>query len=518
MKHERVASIKIAALSALALGAGLAFGEANASSHREAPYITEVPKVDGTDVYAFRSYEPDRSGFVTIIANYLPLQDPYGAPNYFTLDPDAVYEIHIDNNGDAQEDLTFQFRFQTTTRGSALTVGGQQIPVPIVQTGPIGAGGPDDIANANVFEQYGITLVRGPRRGSAGQPVTDTRGGTLFRKPVDYIGTRTLPDYERYARQHVRPISIPGCDTPGRVFVGQRREAFYVNLGQIFDLLNFQTLTERRNSVIARATPFTPIGEANAGAGQNIIDDKNITSLVLELPISCVTAGNEPVIGVWSSASLPRTRVLNPTPTGTLTAAQEAGQLVQVSRLAMALVNELVIGVPDKDRFNSSVPADDAQFARYVTNPTLPALIELVFGAAGVQAPTLFPRTDLVATFLTGLNVPGLFSNQPANVRPAELLRLNTATPPTPFAQQSRLGVLGGDIAGYPNGRRPIDDVVDITLRVAMGRLITLGLFGTPAQAPSGALDFTDGALPGPDLFTAAFPYLGTPLPGDRVR
>jgi hypothetical protein len=504
--------------AAAAMGAGLAVSMASgalASSHREAPFITEIPKLDSTDVYAFRSFEPGRAGFVTIIANYLPLQDSYGGPNYFTLDPQALYEIHIDNNGDAVEDLTFQFRFSTQTRGQALPVGGQMTEVPIVQTGPIGASGSrEDIASANVTETFQLGLVRGPRRGAAAQPVVDGQSGSAsFRKPVDYIGTRTLPNYAAYALDHIRPITIPGCATQGRVFAGQRREPFYVNLGQVFDLLNFQTLRDGQ-----APAPFTPIGEANAGAGQDVIDDANVTALVLEVPIACLTVNDDPVIGVWTSASLPRARVLNAGPTRTLPAASESGPFVQVSRLGMPLVNELVIGLPDKDRFSNSEPVNDAQFLRYVTNPTVPALVEIVFGGAGVRAPTLFPRTDLIATFLTGLNLPGAITNQPRNVRPSEMLRLNTATPPVPFAQQNRLGVLGGDVAGFPNGRRPKDDVVDLVLRVAMGRLITLGAFGQPSQAPSGALDFTDGAIVPPTRFSPTFPYLATPLPGDRTR
>lgn len=504
--------------AAAAFGAGLALavpGGAQASSHREAPFITELPKLDSTDVYAFRSFEPGRAGFVTVIANYLPLQDAYGGPNYFTLDPQALYEIHIDNNGDAVEDLTFQFRFSTSTRALSVPVGGQQIEVPIVQLGAIGASGSrDDIASANVTETFSLGLVRGARRGSAAQPVVDGQSASsTFRKPVDYIGTRTLPNYNAYALDHVRPITIPGCATQGRVFAGQRHEPFYVNLGQVFDLLNFQTLRDGQ-----APTPFTPIGEANAGAGQDVIQDANVTSLVLELPISCITTATDPVIGVWTTASLPRARLLTQNPTRATGAAAESGEFVQVSRLGMPLVNELVIGVPDKDRFSNSQPVNDAQFLRYVTNPSLPALIEVVFGGAGVRAPTLFPRSDLIATFLTGLNIPGVLNNQPQNVRPSEMMRLNTSTPPVPFASQNRLGVLGGDVAGFPNGRRPKDDVVDATLRVAMGRLITLGAFGQPAQAPSGALDFTDGAIAPDSRFSPAFPYMATPLPGDRTR
>jgi hypothetical protein len=177
----------------------------------------------------------------------------------------------------------------------------------------------------------------------------------------------------------------------------------------------------------------------------------------------------------------------------------------------MPLVNELVIGLKDKNKFNNSQPKDDAQFADYVTNPTLPALLEILFGSAGVKAPTNFPRTDLVAAFLTG--VSGL--NQPANVTASEMVRLNTSIAPTAFGAQSRLGVLGGDNAGFPNGRRPGDDVVDIELRVAMGVLCTLNIGGCkPADAPAGSLHYTDGAFVSDQFFHNVFPYLHAPLKG----
>jgi hypothetical protein len=182
-----------------------------------------------------------------------------------------------------------------------------------------------------------------------------------------------------------------------------------------------------------------------------------------------------------------------------------------VSRLGAPLVNELVIGLPDKDRFNASRPKDDGQFADYVTNPSLPVLLQALFGSAGVVAPNVYPRTDLVAAFLTG--VSGL--NQPANVKAAEELRLNTSTAVTPVAGQKDLGVLAGDNSGFPNGRRPIDDVVDIELRVAMGVLIPTGA-GDPdtASDTSRSLHYTDGALPNPSDYLPAFPYLNTPLAG----
>jgi hypothetical protein len=229
-----------------------------------------------------------------------------------------------------------------------------------------------------------------------------------------------------------------------------------------------------------------PIGDPNGEP--NDLFDKNVTTFALEVPISCLTvAGGSPIIGAWTSARTPN-------PEGP----------DQVSRLSAPLVNELIIGLPDKDKFNASMPKDDAQFAKYVTNPVLPELIEVLFGSAGVQAPNLFPRTDLIAAFLTG--VDGL--NKPAGVVPAEMMRLNTSIPAKAAADQNNLGVIAGDTSGFPNGRRPGDDVVDIALRVSMGVLLT------DAQAPSRNLPYTDGTTVEAAYFRQTFPYLTTPLPG----
>ncbi len=336
----------------------------------------------------------------------------------------------------------------------------------------------------------------GAQRGA----VTNAAGGAReFTKPVDFIGTKTfgsVASYEAYAGQYTYNINIPGCATPGRMFVGQRKDPFVVNLGRTFDLINLNPLA--------------------ASGGTNDLADKNVTTLALEVPIACLTAGNEPVIGAWTTASLRQVRLLDGTPRpGHQGTEKTGGAWVQVSRLGMPLVNEVVIGLKDKDRFNGSKPRDDGQFATYVTNPTLPALIEVLFGSAGVRAPTKFPRNDLVTAFLTGL--PGL--NQPAGVRASEMLRLNTSIEPKAKGAQNPLGVLGGDTAGFPNGRRPGDDVVDAALRVAMGALCTLNqpaAFGcVPADAPSGGLALTDGGANVTDaMFGATFPYLATPIPG----
>jgi hypothetical protein len=503
------------ALAAVPLALATLAGGTQASSHREAPFITTAPKVDATDFYMFRSYEAGRGDYVTLIANYLPLQDAYGGPNYFAMDPNALYEIHIDNDGDAKEDLSFQFRFRNTLaaggNGVTLDIGGKAVAIPLIQAGAV-ANVKD--ASLNVAETYSVTLVRGDRRAGAGQPLTNVvGGGSSFDKPVDNIGTKTIPDYAAYAAKHVHTVNLPGCRTPAKLFVGQRQDPFAVNLGTIFDLVN---------------APLAVITDpALIGAAPNTIGDKNVTTLALEVHRNCLTSRGNSIIGGWTTASLRQARLLDGTPPSGLQASEKAGGAwVQVSRLGMPLVNEVVIGLKDKDRFNASKPAGDGQFADYVTNPTLPALLEIALGLPGI-APTNFPRTDLVTTFLTG--IAGI--NQPAGVVASEMLRLNTAIAPVPFAQQNRLGIVGNllaggsDNAGYPNGRRPKDDVVDISLVAVMGGLClangdtnALG-FGTackPSAVPLGATAFKlhDAVDQAVVPLLPGFPYLNTPLPG----
>lgn len=486
---------------------------AHASSHREAPFITTQPKVDGTDLYLFNSYEDGRSGYVTVLANYQPLQDSYGGPNYFKMDPNALYEIHIDNNGDAKEDLTFQFRFQNNFKGITLPIGGQNVAIPLTQAGQVSA---PNSAALNVNEKFTLTLVRGDRRSGLAAAVSRVgTGATSFDKPVDNIGTKTIPDYLDYANQHIHPINIPGCATPGRVFVGQRQDGFAVNLGTIFDLVN---------APVAVITDPTLIN-----AVPNTIIDKNVTTLALEIHKSCLLAAGspDPVIGAWTTASIRQSQLVNANPpSGHQTTVNYGGTWVQVSRLGMPLVNEVVIGLPDKDRFNSSSPRNDGQFASYVTNPTLPALLEIALALPGI-APTNLPRNDLVTTFLTG--IAGV--NKPTNVVASEMLRLNTAIAAVPFAQQNRLGIVGNilaggsDNAGYPNGRRPKDDVVDISLIAVMGGLcmangttnaLGFGAACNPGAVPLGATAFNlhDAVDQAVQPFLLTFPYLNTPLPG----
>ncbi len=473
-------------------------GPVLASSHREAPFIATQPQVDATDFYMFRSYEAGREGYVTLVANYLPLQDPYGGPNYFKLDPTAIYEIHVTNDGGAVENVTFQFKFQTTNDDNKFNVGGKMVAIPLVQNGSGDVATPNSPA-LNVHEKYTLSVIRGPRRTGTAQPVVNlTQGGTSFDKPVDYIGTKTIGNYIAYANKHIYDVQIPGCEGTSRVFVGQRKDPFVVNLGETFDLVNIKYPAVELNPLAEFATVDT-------------LADKNVTSLIIETPIACLTENKGTIVGAWTTASVPATRTVSATPGSGLDPTSTSGNFVQVSRLGMPLVNEVVIGLKDKNKFNASEPKDDGQFADYVTNPTLPTLLEVLFGAAGVKAPTNYPRTDLVAAFLTG--VTGL--NQPPGVVVSEQMRLNTAIAPTPMAAQNRLGVIGGDNAGFPNGRRPGDDVVDIELRVAMGVLCTLNIGGcVPANAPAGALKYTDGAYITATFFANSFPYLRAPLKG----
>ncbi|MEO5671620.1 MAG: DUF4331 domain-containing protein [Ramlibacter sp.] len=539
----RIQKMQLLKLSLLAASAACIAGTSLASSHREAPFITTSPKVDATDFYMFRSYEGvaangsgGRADYVTLIANYQPLQGPYGGPNYFSMDPNALYEIHVDNNGDAAEDITFQFRFNNKLNNIALQIGAgaaqKSVAIPLIQAGAVAN---VNDANLNLNETYTVNMVRGDRRKGNGAAVTKAGGGATFEKPVDYIGVKTLGNsaaYAAYAGKHIHEVKIPGCPAgkdSGRIFVGQRQEGFAVNLGPIFDLVN------------APLGVITNPANINAAAA-NSIQDSNVTSIAMEVHKDCLTAGNETVIGGWTTASLRQARLLSGAPaSGHQASEKPGGAWTQVSRLGQPLVNEVVIGLKDKDKFNASKPSGDGQFLDYVTNPTLPALLGLVLtGNAAGLAPTNVPRTDLATVFLTGIT--GV--NKPATVTPSEMLRLNTAIAPVPFASQNRLAIVGSlktspagtDFAGFPNGRRPKDDVVDIALVAMLGGLCmangdadTLklnsipGVAGVtsackPSSVPAGAasLDVHDAVDQAVVPFLSGFPYLNTPLAGSQ--
>lgn len=443
--------------------AWIALPSVQASSHREAPAITKTPKVDATDFYVFNSYEPGREDFLILAANYIPLQDAYGGPNYFTLDEDAAYDIHLDCNGNNCEDITFRFKFNNQLKGlSVPTPGGATNAVPLRNIGPFDE---QNQGTLNVVETYSIDVIN--HLAGTRAPVSDaTSRSTTFPKPSDYIGTKSITNYAAYAAAHIHEVNYPGFGT-GRVFVGQRKDPFAVNLGEIFDLVN-----------------LNPVG-APDGA-RNTLEFKNVTTLMIELPKAMlIPQATNSVCGAWTTASL---------------------QGRQASRLSAPLVNEVVIGLPDKDAFNASHPADDAQFLTYVDDPTLPVLLQVLFG---VQAPTHSPRADLRAAFLTG--VPGINANGGFS----EMMRINLTTPPTPKGSQNNLGLVAGDAAGFPNGRRPGDDVVDIALRAVMGFICHLGLgVCAPADAPDGLLPYTDGAAVSDADFADTFPFFSDPCPG----
>ena len=580
--HRSIPCVRLLARASLA-AALLAAWPALASSHREAPTIAGMPQVDGSDFYMFNSYDPLRSGFVTLVADYVPLQDSYGGPNYFRMDPKALYEIHLNNDGSGKENLTFQFRFQS--RNTDFAING--VSIPLIQHGQACGGaascpaGPAYTADPafNAYEDYSLTVVEGDRR-SGKKTVLSSAGHDVLIKPMDNIGSKTIPNYASYAAQYVYPIDdfqVAGKTCHGgQVFVGQRLDPFFVNLGQLFDLVNYQSTgaattspSVPNNGSNGTVMPYygtAPGADNGSNYAYDTLADKEVTALVLELPASCLVnpSGKDPVIGGWTTASVRQSRIINPNPVNgagdeTADTTPEGGAWTQVSRLGMPLVNEVVIGLKDKDKFNASKPVSDASnFAPYVLTPTLPQLLQLLYPSAVAPTGTVVSglgkapvRDDLIATFLTGLsftvpanaglqvgstaNVAGAvaFSNVPVTTGAAtnlsEMLRLNTAIPATPLASQRRLGLIGLDAAGFPNGRRPIDDIADIELRVAEGRLCALnGVLTatnwqcTPASAPAGLVDFGDGVafkhLPGNNAeavaLPASFPYLNLPLPG----
>jgi hypothetical protein len=518
---------------------------AQASSHREAPFVTKSPKVDGTDFYMFDSYDPAESSEptnVVLIANYLPLQDPFGGPNYFTLDPEAMYEIDVDNTGTCSSKIAFQFQFKNTLANSgaglSLDIGpadaSVSVPVPLINIGAVGAG------TLNVAETYTVNMVV---NGTSTPINVHGSSVTTFTKPTDNIGEKSFPPdaggYAAYANQYIYDIDIPGCTgKTGKMFVGQRAESFAVNLGPTFDLIDapagIVTGQSAAGCPLSGATTFNCVANPLAG--------KNITSLELEIPASCLTAGGGSVIGGWTSAYLHQGRVLNPAATYSEPAA-EGGPWVEVSRLGNPLVNEVVIGLPDKDKWNGSAPADDvANFAKYVEYPTLPELVSILFGGGAEIAPQVFPRADLVAAFLTGFPGVNAFPKTDAGAAPGacDMVRLNTALPATPAGSTYDCSVDNGsagstgqcylgaafcavngdisataahcDLAGFPNGRRPGDDVVDIALDVVMGFLLPAT---TANPLYNGAVTpLTDGVWQNAGQFGTSFPFLNTPNQG----
>ncbi len=462
----------LAALTAGAAGAGaiasgialfpeLAVPAASASNHRSAPLIRADPVADCTDVYAFVS--PDKPDTVTLVANFIPLEQPAGAPYFYNFGDDVLYEIKVDNNGDALPEITYQFTFKSAVTNPNTF---------LYNTGPIAS---LTDPNWNLRQTMNVAMVDGNGK--------STTLGTNLPLPPNNIGPKSTPNYAALAAAAVSPLS-----SGATVFAGPRADPFFVDLGSIFDLLTIRKLP------------------GNAGGGANFLNGFNVHSIVIQVPITQLTAsGSQPtdpkdpnaVIGVWSTASRRSMRVLNPGKAPT-----SQGDWVQVVRLGSPLVNETVIPTGKKDLFNAAQPSDDAQFLSYVTDPEPARLLNALYG---IKVPPT-PRDDLVAVFLTG--VKGL--TMPANVKPAEMLRLNVAIPVS--ATPNRMGVLGGDAQGYPNGRRLNDDTVDISLQALAGAAYPLFHSDYTPDPLAGKLgDGVDGPTSPP---LPAFPYVALPYQG----
>ena len=446
------------------------------SSHREAPAISKDPVADNTDTYAFVS--PDRSDTVTLIANYLPLEGPAGGPNFYEFGDDVLYEIHVTNDQDAVEDITYQFRFQTNIRNPNTF---------LYNTGPITS---LTSASWNRVQTYSVTRVR---RGH--EPVV--LGAGLTCPPVN-IGPRSTPNYASLAAAAVH-------DLPGgiKVFAGQRREGFFVDLGSIFDLGDLR--------------PFQNLHLIPTAAAPGVDATKalNIHTIAIQVPKTQLTRdGSNPtsvgdarsVIGVYAAASRRKALIRD------ADADTQAGPWIQVSRLGNPLVNEVIIPMARKDRWNELSPSQDAQFLPYVQKPELAGLLPVLYpGVFPHLAAYTKPRADLAAILMTGIptGVVSGFQNFTGST-PADLLRLNMAVPPT--GSPNPLGLVAGDAAGFPNGRRVFDDVVTVEIRAVAGLTIPLV---DPTFTPDAAASLVkDGTSPGPNRYQSTFPYLGTPLDG----
>ncbi|QXJ19525.1 DUF4331 domain-containing protein [Actinomadura graeca] len=423
-----------AALAAAALS-GSGPGAATASSHREAPLISGQPQYDNTDVYAFVS--PDKPDTTTLVANFSPFEEPAGGPNFFKFANDARYDINVDNDGDSLPEFTYRFSFKDSFQNRNTF---------LYNTGPV-----KSLAdpNLNFRQTYDLTLIH--RR--HGIPVASRRLASDVPVAPSNVGRASMPDYRKLREQAVKTLS-----SGAQVFAGQADDPFFLDL-RVFDLLYGGNLKE---------------------VGNDTLRGYNVQTVALQIPTKALIAHGQPIVGVFS----------------TVQRKSAGGDWVQVSRLGMPLVNEVVNPIKDKDKFNASSPWHDAQFLPNVTNPELPKLIEGIYQIAAPAA----PRNDLVQVFLTG--VPKL--NQPPKVRPAELMRLNTSIPPA--AEPKRLGVLDGDNAGFPNGRRLGDDVLDISLQVVEGELLG------KKNDLGDMVDANDVKL------EKAFPYVALPTSGSAVQ
>jgi hypothetical protein len=459
------------------------------SSHREAPGISKDPVADSTDVYAFVS--PDKPDHVTLIANYVPLQGPAGGPNFYEFGDDVQYSIHIDNNGDGFAEVTYTFKFTTTVVDENTF---------LYNTGPI-----QSLGSPYWNRRQSYTIGRWEK----GKGPEKTLANHLSCPPCN-IGPLSTPDYNALAQAAVH--SLAGGRT---VFAGQRAEGFYVDLGSIFDLGDLRPFASAHNHFGLSKFPTN-------GPGVNATKNLNVHSLALQVPITDLTNdGHRPTgvddpratIGVWTTASRQRARVYDTDHALYV----NSGPYTQVSRLGNPLVNEVLIPMGKKDYWNTQDPGYDKQFAAYFAHPGLSELLPVLY-------PGVFPnlaavnkkgtaRADIEAILLTGIPkgiIPG-FQNYTGATQ-ADMLRLNVAIKPA--KKPSIYGILGGDLAGFPNGRRVFDDVVAIELRALAGA--TLPLVDKSYKADAAASAVTDGLTPA-DLsspYLGTFPYLGVPHSG----
>jgi hypothetical protein len=447
------------------------------SSHREAPEISKDPVADSTDLYAFVS--PDKPDTVTLISNYIPLEAPDGGPNFYEFGEDVLYEIHIDNNGDTLAEITYQFRFNTEVRNPDSF---------LYNTGPITS---LDSPNWNRRQFYTVTRIL--------NGVKNEVGSGLASPPCN-IGPRSTPNYTALAQAAVHSFS--GGPT---VFAGQRLEGFFIDLGATFDLLDLRPF----QNLHLIPTPAAP--------GVDSTKSVNVHTIAIQVPITHLTQnGSSPTsptdpnatIGVWATASRQKIRVRIDERGESL----NVGPWVQVSRLGNPLVNEVIIALGDKDRWNAVEPEDDDQFLHYVQHPEVSKLLPVLYPNVFPNlAAYTAPRNDLAAILMTGIPagiVPG-FQNF-TSTKPADMLRLNMAIPPA--TSSNAAGVVGGDLAGYPNGRRVFDDVFTIELQALAGRTIPLVDHSfTPDAAAS---KVSDNITPGSDRYIPNFPYLGVPRDG----
>lgn len=454
-----------------------------ASSHREAPLISRDPLADNTDLYAFRS--PDRPDTVTVVANYIPLEEPSGGPNFVSFGDDVRYEVHVDNDGDGRENITYRFTFETKI---------QNLGTFLYITGPVST--PTD-PNFNMQQRYKVEKVT---YGKNGKVANVQFLGTGNVPPVN-VGPRSTPNYHTLAMQAVTQLSDGTT-----VFAGQRDDAFFVDLGSIFDLGGLRPFNSLH---------LIPLDNE---AGIDGVNGYNTHTISLQIPIDHLTrdamgadSTKTPVIGIYASASRQSTRVL--TRDGQV---RNSGRWQQVSRLGNPLINEVIIPLGQKDYWNSQPPHLDQQFAKYYLNPELAGIINLLYaGTDKLMHVDTTDRADLAAILLTGVKLPDGTPFTFTGDRQADLLRLNVAVAPTAAVGQGKiLGVLEGDLAGFPNGRRLEDDVTDIELKaVAQGYGDVLNqLLGLPNKSPN---NLVSDAVQANDVpFMESFPYQATPHAG----